>query len=257
MTPYLPPTIRKWVDALPHTVDQTGRSGAQVLCFPNCVLKIRPDNALARRESALLRWLDGRLPAPEIIESVQEDGTDYLLMTRLSGQMLCEPNYLDQPERLCELLAEGMHMLHHTDTAGCPVDRRLDVVLTEAEAHVRQGLCNADGYKDFGSAANLLDWLVRNKPAENLTLTHGDCCLPNILADSHGVSGLIDLGDGGLADPYIDYSLCWKSLENNLNGFFGGPVRPVPDKQLLFDCLGVTPDWDKLEYYLLLDRLYW
>lgn len=252
-----PEPIRRRVENLPFTTDSTGMSGAQVIMYPDAVLKIRPDTELASRERTILHWLDGRIPVPQIIESVQEDGQDYLLMTRLRGKMLCDDSYLDQPVRLCELLAAGMQILHRTDCSGCPVDRSLNTVLKEAEARVSQGLCIPEGHDGFGASENLLAYLMRNRPDEQLVLTHGDYCLPNVLADEQGICGLIDLGDAGLADPYMDIALGHQSLVRNMTGMFGGPVRPLPDKQLLFDCLGVVPDWEKLDYYLLLDQLFW
>ena len=257
MTHALPEAIRRHVDGQSGRADTVGLSGAQVLMYPGAVLKIRPDSELSRRERLMLRWLSGRCRTPEIIESVQENGQDYLLMTRMNGRMLCEDEYLDHPELLCRRLAEGMTLLHRADASSCPVRRDLDVMLAEAETRVAAGLCIPEGHDGFGPSENLLKWLLRNRPEEQLVLTHGDYCLPNVLADECGVCGLIDLGDSGLADPYVDYALGYQSLVRNLTGMFGGPVRPVPDKRLLFGCLGIEPDWDKLQYYLLLDQLFW
>ena len=252
----LPESIRRAIDGHPFTADSTGCSGAQVLLFPNAVLKIRPDNHLAQRERTILQWLDGRIPAPKLLAAAQQNGLDYLLMSRLQGRMLCEDEFLDDPSLLCQRLAEGMQITHHAPADNCPITRSLEVILREAETRLLSGLCTRADWKGFPSAEALLRHLQDNRPEEHLVFTHGDYCLPNVLADDHGVCGLIDLGDAGLADPYLDIALGYQSLMRNLSGFFGGPARPLPDKRLLFDCMGIAPDWDKLEYYLLLDMLF-
>ena len=250
----LPEAIRRYTAQSPRQTDHIGRSNAQVMLYPDFVLKIRPDTALAHRERTLLQWLNVRIPAPEIIASVQENGKDYLLMTRLPGRMLCDEIYLDDPHSLCTLLSEGMRLLHTADGTGCPVNRRLSVILNECEARLLHGACSSHCWNGFASAESMLHYLQTQKPDETLVLTHGDYCLPNILADDCGICGFIDLGGAGLADAYADIALGWQSMMRNVTGFFGGRVRPAPDKRLLFDCMGIVPDWDKLEYYLLLDQ---
>lgn len=257
MLSQLPESIRRLVEGQPCTVDGTGCSGAQVLCFPDAVLKIRPDDPSAQRERVILAWLEGRIPAPRILATAQRDGTDYLLMSRIHGSMLCDTVYLDAPVRLCELLADGLRMLWSADTAGCPCDRSLTVVLAEAEARVAQGLTDSRALPEgFASPEQLLHWLIRNRPEERIVLSHGDYCLPNVLADGGAISGFIDLGNCGLSDAYLDIFDGWRSMERNLSGFFGGKARPLPDKNLLFDCLGIAPDWERMRYYELLDKLF-
>ena len=43
-----------------------------------------------------------------------------------------------------------------------------------------------------------------NKPKEELALSHGDYCLPNVFFKDGKVSGFIDLGASGVADKYLD-----------------------------------------------------
>ena len=44
--------------------------------------------------------------------------------------------------------------------------------------------------------------------------------------------------------------------KNNFSGFFGGKIDPDFNADILFDKLGITPDWDKLNYYFLLNELF-
>ncbi len=110
---------------------------------------------------------------------------------------------------------------------------------------------NAGG---FASPAALFDWLVKHRPAEELVLSHGDLCLPNIFADERGLTGFIDVGLAGVADKWVDIEKCLWSMWANTTGFFGGKQRPF-DRRMLFDALGMQPDEDKLRYYGLLDAL--
>lgn len=95
-----------------------------------------------------------------------------------------------------------------------------------------------------------------NRPDEDLVFSHGYFCLPNIFLKDDKVSGFIDLGNMGIADRYQDIALCYRSLNNNLAGAYGGKVYGKIDDNLLFDCLGITPDYEKIRYYILLDELF-
>ncbi len=47
--------------------------------------------------------------------------------------------------------------------------------------------------------------LVNKKPGEELVLSHGDYCLPNIFGIQDLVTGYIDLGRAGIADKFLLY----------------------------------------------------
>ena len=93
-----------------------------------------------------------------------------------------------------------------------------------------------------------------HRPEEDLVLSHGDYCLPNVFADGQELTGFIDIGLSGVADKWIDIEKGLWSMWANTTGFFGGKQRPF-DRQLLFNALGMQPDEDKLRYYSLLEEL--
>ena len=78
----------------------------------------------------------------------------------------------------------------------------------------------------------------------------------NIFVNDQGVSGYIDLGRAGVADRYRDIAICYRSLGSNLRGSYGGHPPIDFDAEELFRKLDVTPDWDKIRYYILLDELF-
>ena len=258
----IPASIRRQIESQPYAVNETGMSGSQVLVFPDAVLKIGPHSQLTDGMLRVLRWLEGRLPTPRVLGFEQDAETEYLLMTRVPGKMACDKSYLNQPDLLLKLLAEAIHMLWQTDIADCPQNRSLDGELAHARYSLEHGLvdfsrCEPEtfGPGGFEGPEALLTWLENNKPPLEPVFSHGDCCLPNIFFEGSHVSGFIDLGDSGVADKWRDLALCYRSLKHNTNGFYGFNI-PGFQPEKLFDELGITPDWDKLRYYILLDEFF-
>lgn len=258
----LPDSIRRLIQGLPYTMDGTGMSGSQVLLFPELVLKISKPSVLTPGMVRVMRWLEGKLPAPRVVLFETDGEKEYLLMTRITGKMACDKDYLAQPDLLLSLLADALRMLWQADWKDCPQSRSLDEELAHARYSLENGLvdfsrCEPEtfGPGGFKSPEALLLWLESNKPPLEPAFSHGDCCLPNIFFFGDQVSGFIDLGDAGIADRWRDLSLCFRSLKHNTNGTYGHTIPGFrPEK--LFDYLGVTPDWDKMRYYLLLDEFF-
>ena len=221
-------------------------------------LKVEETNEEIRRERDILYWLDGRLPVPQVKHYQEYEGLSYLLMTRVAGHMACEcpEDVLCQPyERTVKRLAEGLLMLQAVDINDCPFENTLEIKLQKALENIQNNLVDRLDFEegnDFESPMELYQWLVENKPAEELYFTHGDYCLPNIFIDDEQVMGFIDVGRGGIADKWQDIALCVRSLGYNL--------RDCDEREryvdLLFQSLGITPDWEKIDYYILLDELF-
>lgn len=246
------------------TPENLGCSGATVLAYPDRFLKIQEDCNVSANEYHMLAWLQGRLSVPRIIASAKEDGRRFLVTSRMPGRYLCTDELLDDQPRLAQLCADALRQLWAVDIADCPTRRTLDEKFREIEEGLRGGWITPDQAGDpsiydvsaggFASPAALFDWLVAHRPQEELALTHGDLCLPNIFCDDRGLTGFIDVGLAGVADKWLDIEKCLWSLWANTTGFFGGRQRPF-DRQLLFDALGMAPDEEKLRYYGLLDAL--
>ena len=259
----LPLPIQNLIGGRTGRTEGIGCSGSAVMVYEDMVLKIEPLGVAGDRTVAMMRWLAGRLPVPTVLADEAADGMRYLLMSRIRGEMACSAAWMDRPNDLLDRLAEGLQRLWAVDTAGCPCDCGLDRELADLRGRVERGEVDADGCTPgtfgpggFRDPAHLLDWLACNRPAEDLVLSHGDYCLPNVMFNEKGVAGFIDLGDCGTADRWRDIAVCLKSLRRNFSGFFGGPVRPAPDEARFFDTLGIARDEEKLRYYLLLDELF-
>ena len=259
----LPEKIRRLISGKTYQTNNTGMSEAQVMVFEDCVLKIEKYRKKNEETVEVMRWLDGKLPVPKVLCYESDAEYQYLLMSRVAGKMSCDSYCMNHPEELIAGLAEAMRMLWSVDIADCPRRRDPDTELKEAAYRIENHLIDMDnvepstfGKSGFKDPEDLLRWLENNRPNYEPVLSHGDLCLPNVFLDHGRVSGLIDLGNTGIGDRWKDIALCYRSLRWNSEGAYGSRVYPDIRSEMLFDALGITPDPDKLRYYILLDELF-
>lgn len=260
----IPESIKKYIDGKQYELDDLGKSDSKIMLFDDMVLKIEPVRAENETTVKLMRWLEGKIPAPQVICFEKDDTYQYLLMTRVIGDVLCSTYYLEHPKELLALLASAFKMLWSVDVAGCPRTCDWDSELAEARRRVENNLVDiSDAEPDtFGEGGRfkdpyeLLSWLEANKPSFEPVLSHGDFCLPNILVKDGSVNGFIDLGDTGIGDKWKDIALGYRSLKHNFDGTFGGKVYPDFDPEMLWEVLGIEPDREKIDYFILLDELF-
>ena len=215
-------------------------------------LKIQPALQGLEREYKILFWLKDKLPVPEILYFDSYNGFDYLLMTEIDGEMLCSDNSLSKPEETVKLLADGIKMLSSIPIDECPFDNSLEIKLKDALYNIENNLVDISNWEknnNFSTPKKLLDYLKNNKPRTYMPVfTHGDYCLPNIFCKGDKISGFIDLGRGGISDIYQDIAICVRSLRHNF--------RTDNYIELLFKYLDMEPDWERIDYYILLDELF-
>ena len=259
----LPKSIAAHLNEKSYVINDVGLSGSAVRVYDDSVLKIQPYSSESHNEHALLQFFSRRDLSPKVIAHEVVDGVDFLLMEKCCGAMLCDSEFLRNPCKLMEIASGVLHELWSIDVIHCPVNATLNHKLEAAEYNVTHNLVdlsnvNPSTFGERGRFANperLLRCLIDNKPREELTVTHGDFCLPNVFFDS-ARSKVIDVGRGGVADKYQDIALLYRSLRDNLAGHYGGEYFGELDDATFFSALGVTPDWDKIDYYILLDELF-
>lgn len=257
-----PPLVAAHTAGKDFRLDTTGLSGSTVAVFDRIAVKSEPVSEESENHLAMLRWLEGKLPAPAVLETEMREGFRWTVMTRISGEMACANRYRTDPHRLVRVLARAMKKLWAVDISGCPVDQSPKAKLERARETVENGLVDMElvdpetfGEQGFSSPAALLGWLEDNAPACEPVLTHGDFCLPNIFLKDWGFSGFLDLGRSGAGDQWTDIAICWRTLRDNFGGHYGEAVPGFhPDE--LFDALGIEKDEEKLKYYLLMDELF-
>lgn len=179
--------------------------------------------------------------------------------------MLCDEEYLTNPDKLVEFVAMGLKQLWQVDVSNCLYKTsRIEERLKMARWNVENGLVDTDnvepetfGEGGFANLEELLIWLENNRPKEDIVLTHGDFCLPNIFIDGNEISGFIDLGKMGPADRWQDIAIVLRSLKHNFEGkYFGGRIFCEFEPEMLLDKLGIEMDEEKNRYYMLLDELF-
>lgn len=279
----LPEGIREKVTGKDFRIDDLGKSGSRIFLFDDCVLKCERilhqadmeagsiHDAAAAKEAPfredqtveVMRWLHGKLPVPEVLAYEKDEKYRYLLMSKIEGSVACNPYYMEHPKEMIPVLSDALKLLWSIDISDCPRKTDIDTVLSEAEYRVRNDLVDLNdvepetfGEGGFKDAEELLSWLKENKPSYEPVLSHGDFCLPNVFIKDGKLSGLIDLGNTGSGDKWMDIALCYRSLKHNADGMWGGNVYPDIRPEVLFEELEIEPDWDRIHYYILLDELF-
>ncbi|MBO4494731.1 MAG: aminoglycoside 3'-phosphotransferase [Clostridiales bacterium] len=259
----LPESIQEKIAGKKYTIDDIGKSESKVMIFDDAVLKIVKFRERNEKVIQMIRWMEGKVPAPRVLAYEREGDYQYLLMSKVKGTMSCDPYYMQRPNEMIRALADGMKLLWSVDISDCPRVMDLDVELKEARSRVENGQVDLDdaepdtfGEGGFKDPAELLSWLETHRPSCEMVLSHGDYCLPNVFIEDGKFSGFIDLPEAGIGDKWRDIALCYRSLKHNAEGSFGGAVYPDIDPNKLFTELGIEPDWDKINYYILLDELF-
>lgn len=204
------------------------------------------------QEKERLDWLQGKLPAPEVIGYEANEQNEHLLLTALPGRDTASLTGDEPIEKIVGLLATGLRMVHDVPVDECPFNMVLDREIERARYNVVNGLVDEADFDDIRlgrTAVEVFDDLLHNRPTEeDLVFTHGDYCLPNVIVDGEEVSGFVDWGRAGVADRYKDISLVVRSLKHNTG-------EDLTTR--FFQAYGITsPDAEKVEYYMLLDEFW-
>jgi len=260
----MPDRIANKIRGLQWIGDDVGKSKSHVLLFEEMVLKIEKISRNSAQEIELLGWLDGKLPVPKIIEAQAQNGYSFVLMSKLPGEMVCTGSSLQNMEETVKALASGLKMLWQIDIADCPCRFTVAEKLLEAKYDVENDLVDTSDFEPetlssqgFAGVMDLYNYLERNRPKEDLVFCHGDFTFPNILVSGNMITGLIDWGNGGVADRWQDISLCYRALSKKYAKYgLYSEKQYSKYKALFFGELGIEPDEEKVRYYNLLDEFF-
>ena len=236
-------------------------SEASIFIFDEMVLKIEKTSRSLKNETQLLSWIDGKLPlVPKIIEATAQDGYNFLLMSKLSGDIACSDNNLYNIEDTIAALAKGLKMLWAVNTKDCPCSSTVADKLAQVKFDIENNLVDMDNFdvetfttEGFKDVYDLYNYLERNQPIEDLVFSHGDYYLPNIFIANRDITGFIDWGNGGISDRWQDIALCVRTLRSRHIRFANrGEAEYQKYKELLFKELEIEPDEEKIHYFILL-----
>lgn len=183
-----------------------------------------PHSADFENEARRLRWAEGYLPVPAVLDFGCDDGRAWLRTRGLPGVSAVHPRWQAKPAVPVRAIGVGLRTMHDSlPVPSCPFDwsvrSRLPLLLPAHRAH-----------------------LPDPPPIDRLVVCHGDACAPNTLVDSRGnYCGHVDLGELGVADRWADLAVATLSLGWNYAGRSWEPE--------FFDAYGIEPDPVRIDYY--------
>jgi aminoglycoside phosphotransferase len=215
---------------------------------------VRHSDADLRGELSRLLWLHGRLPVPAVRYFAEAGETQLLLMDGLPGIPIYVESLRDRLPEVIRVYAAALRLFHALPAGECPFDERVNVKLATALRAINAGEVRTELFDKEHRGIDpqeLYARLLATRPAdEDLVVTHGDYCTPNILVDpdSLQLTGFVDLGRVGVSDRYQDLALAARSIAYNFGQewvppFFKAYGEPDPDKP-------------KMSFYRLLDEFY-
>ena len=260
---FLPQEILDFVKDKSFYKDSTGLSGADIYIFDDMVLKISGDKFEAEYEHGMLKLFESSDLFPQIICFLQENGLNYTLMTKIEGKMSCCEEFMRNPDFLLKAVTDGLKSLWNVDITDICGIKRLEDKLSDAKYRVEHGFVDVEDAEEgtfsengFKNPEELLSWLFEHRPIEDLVLSHGDFCLPNVFIDNGKFSGFVDVGRMSICDRWNDIAICLRSLRSNFSGRYNGINYPGFDEDKFFSLLGIEPDYEKIKYFILLDELF-
>lgn len=160
-----------------------------------------------KREAEMTAYFHSKGLGTEVLYYFSGDA-DWMLSARVRGEDCTHAQYLDDPKRLCDIIAYELRRLHELDFSDCPIQDRMSEYFALAEENYHTGNYDKSSFPDsFGYRSADEAWAVleNGKSAINgRVLLHGDYCLPNIMLEDWKFGKFIDLGNGGVGDRHVD-----------------------------------------------------
>lgn len=180
------------------------------------------------KEVALTRYFASKGLAQEVIDYVSDE-QDWLLTAKVEGDDASSAQYLANPKKLCQTLAEAMRQLHTLE-----VDENLVGNWTQEYLKAVEAGYQADNFDSHYllSHQKKTDRLAAYEKVQEYapyleanTLIHGDFCLPNIILKNWQFQAMIDWDSAGLGDKHIDlfwvvWSLAYNLQTNRYQDYF-------------------------------------
>ena len=144
----------------------------------------------------------------EVLYYGTRDGKDRLLTRRIPGEDCTHPQYLSEPERLCDTTAHLLRQLHERNGQGCPVPDRIRTYTETVRNGFNGSHYEPDLFRGLWEFASFEE--AKRAAEEGMPLLKKD-----VLLHDWRFSGFIDLGNGGIGDRHID--ILWGVWTLNFN----------------------------------------
>ena len=151
---------------------------------------------------------------------------------------------LDEPATIVHEVATALADLHSLAADACPFDETLSTKLPRARINVDDNQVDIEDFDEEHRGMNSIDLfhaMEQLRPtSEEIVVTHGDACLPNIMFDAGKFSGFVDCGKVGRADRYQDLALACHGIKFKLGAKWIGPflrsygVNNVDERRMRF-----------------------
>jgi aminoglycoside phosphotransferase len=203
-------------------------------------------------ECRRLEWLSGKLPIPAVVAFARDESRDYLVLSELAGRHAAAetPSASTMPV-VVERLAEACRLFHSASAHACPFSESADTLIEQARGRLEAGLVDVEDFDDDRRGRDpraLFDDLRALRPKrEELVLSHGDFCLPNVILQGGRLAGFVDLGRAGVADRWRDVALCAHDIGERWGVEWG--ARFV-------ELCGGDPRDEARSFYVLLDEFF-
>jgi len=203
-------------------------------------LKYASKGAL-EREAVMTRYFNNKGLAANVITYISSDH-DWMLTEKVHGDDGSTKKYIEQPERLCDLFAEQLVILHGMDIVGCPISNHTEIYIDYAKRLYHTGKfdhrrISKKGFSTAEEAFRIVE--TYGDKLKTDTLIHGDYCLPNIIINEWSFSGFIDLELSGIGDRHRDLFAVMTTFRLNLKTdkyncrFFDAYGREKIDEDML------------------------
>ncbi|MCI1220013.1 MAG: aminoglycoside 3'-phosphotransferase [Bifidobacterium sp.] len=174
-----------------------------------------------RREAAMTTYFHGLGMAASVLYYGIDGVSDWMVTPRVPGADCTSPQYMADPDRLVETLAERLRRLHMSAHACCPESDRMIGYLAHAAENHRLGRYDRQYFtKDYGDVSLEEIYRIVERQGPDLhtdVLLHGDYCLPNIILKDWIFSGFVDLDCAGVGDRHVDVFWALWTLRFNLH----------------------------------------
>lgn len=212
-----PEQLRSYIKGA-NLSDSSSHSSATVLYIDSgYYLKIDQKGRLAQ-EAKITSWFETEGLGTPVITYLSAN-KDFLLTKEAIGSNALA--FLNQPEKLCQTLAQALNKLHSLKPQSFPSENHLKRYKEKALKNYQKGtFYNKTLLPQFHIHSREEAYQLIQEKGYILkadAFIHGDACLPNfILKDASHFYCFIDLGLAGFSDRHIDLFWAIWSLHYNL-----------------------------------------